>query len=334
MKLVRLRSEGFRGLPDRVFDFAHVGTGEPFDHVFITGNPSSGKTSLLEAIIAAKEDIGAYGARRPSSAHLRLGAPSALLEATWLLSPGETHRAQLPSPRVTTTTILGEGEPPLPPHADGLRAFFREYTRDANRGKVAYFHAERTLPPGRGMRHTPSEASAVDARSCLTTSTEKYRALRSFLIDRVLDSTTALARELRERGVALRASQTDAVAHFRELLRPFLQDKVFDGIDPDGNGYRVRFRTPSGEVLDLDDLSASERQGVLFATTFERSGLHHSIVLIDTPELHLHPNHHSDVVAALTGRGRDNQIIAATTSVALLSAAQPAQVIDLSHTRA
>jgi len=306
MKLVRLRTEGFRGLPDGVFDFAARGTGEPLDQVFVTGDPGAGKTSLLEAILAAKEDVGAYGAHRPSSSYLRSGGRSARLEATWLLSAGEAHRAQVAAPRVTTTSIFGEGEPPLPSHPDGLRAFFREYTRDANRGKFDYFHADRTLPPGRGMRHAPSDASAAaDVRSCLTTSKDKYRALRSFLVDRVLESTTALAQELRERGVALRTSQADAVAHLRELLRPFLDDKVFDGIDPEGNGYRVRFRTRGGEVIDLDDLCASERQGVLFAMTFERSGLHHSLVLIDTPELHLHPSRHASVFAALMTRGRD-----------------------------
>jgi hypothetical protein len=55
-------------------------------------------------------------------------------------------------------------------------------------------------------------------------------------------------------------------------------------------------------------------------------------VLIDTPELHC-TRPPADFFAALCTLGRDNQIIAATTSAELLSTVRPGQMIDLSSAR-
>ena len=92
MKILRLQASGFRGLPDRAFDFAQGASGAPLDVAIVAGEAGSGKTSLLEAVIAAKEDVGAYGPARPPS-YLRAGERTARLEATWLLSPAEKMRA-------------------------------------------------------------------------------------------------------------------------------------------------------------------------------------------------------------------------------------------------
>jgi predicted ATP-dependent endonuclease of OLD family len=56
-----------------------------------------------------------------------------------------------------------------------------------------------------------------------------------------------------------------------------------------------------------------------------------SLVLIDEPELHLHAMSHADMAHALAGLGHDIQIIVATGSAALLRAAGPGQVVDLSR---
>jgi hypothetical protein len=332
MKLAHLAVAGFRGLPDRAFDLCGRSNGSPHDVVLVTGDGGAGKTSFLDAILAAKEDVGAYGPRRPAAALVRPGARAARVEVRWLLSEEERRRAGLSDAEVSTVSIFGEGAPALSTHPEGLRSLFADYTRAPERGKVEYFHAERALPAGSGTRGASGDTSPVmAARARLGTSLDKYRPLRSYLIDAILNDGLALAETVREHGIALRRTEPDALALIRESLRPLLRDKAFDGIDRPETGYRVRFRSRDGEVVDLDELSASERQAVLFGVTFLRSGVHGSLVLIDSPELHIHPSRQADFFAALCARGRDNQIVAATTSLAVLGSVRADQVVDLSR---
>jgi hypothetical protein len=335
MKLAHLAVEGFRGLPDRIFDFTDRTNGTPHDIVLITGDVGAGKTSLLEAVRAAKEDVGAYGPRPAAASYVRPGARTARIEARWRLSPEERERAHFTEAEVTTVSTFGDGAPALSAHPEGLRTLLAEYTREPERGKVEFFHAERALPASGGARAASGDLSpAMEARTRLAAANDKYRPLRGYLIAAIVNDGLALMEVVRERGLALRRTETDAQTWIREVLRPLLRDKAFDGIDRAEDGYRVRFRDRAGVVVDLDELSASERQGVLFGVTFLRSGVHQSLVLIDTPELHTPPNRHADFFAAICTLGRDNQIIAATTSTELLSTARPVQVIDLSRPRA
>src|SRR5258706_14717461 len=109
---------------------------------------------------------------------------------------------------------------------------------------------------------------------------------------------------------------TDPAAERNELLPRFLIGRVVAGFDV--SACDLAFVTAAGSTCDLDELSASERQGVLFAATFRRSGVRGSLVLIDTPELQLHPDDHARFFAALQRLEPGNQILAATTSPAIL----------------
>jgi hypothetical protein len=327
MRLLGITTEGFRGVPDRAFDFTHPGTSSPLDVVIVTGGPGAGKTSLLEAIIAAKEDVGAYGPARARGACVRAGARSARVDATWALSPAERTRAGADATVVTRSTF-GDAAPPVASHPEALRALFREHSCDRSRGKVEYFHAERSLAAARG---TEMGSVSIEVRHRLTASNEKHRSLRAYVVGAVTTDAMSTAGAVRERGIVVGARRFGHEAEIRDALRPFLRDKAFDGIEPAPRGHRLRFRCRSGEVLDLDGLGAAEQQGVLFALTFRQLGLAHSLVLIDEPELHVHASERTRFLQAVVGLDRDNQIIVATGSAEILAAASPGQVIDLSR---
>jgi predicted ATPase len=179
------------------------------------------------------------------------------------------------------------------------------------------------------MKYAGADAPASEARLRLGTSNGKYLSLAQHVVGEMLDDHAALAETVRDKGVVVGAGRFQAIAQIRDALRPFLRGTVFDGVARTEDGSRLRFRRRDGGLLDLEQLGASEIQGFLFAITFRRFGLDHSVVLIDEPELHIHPAEQAGFLRAVTALGRDNQIIAATTSTEVLAAAETGPVIDM-----
>ena len=333
MKLLHLRTEGMRGLPDGAYAFSAPTTGAPLEVVLVTGEQDSGKTSLLRTIAAAKEAIGSYGAAPEPERLRRQNAARCRIVTTWLLS--DTDRAQCDhvDARQTIVWEIGDGSS----HLDAsprLRRLFGGYSSDPAQGKFELFPANRSLvyaDPLGARRPTPDPA---EGRLRMTSAPEKYAGLRAHFRDLVLADAARLAQLLDTQGIALRVRQPDALAPYREAIASILSNLRLATVEPDDRSARVVFRKRDDTLVELSELSESEQQGVLFATTFRRFGLNHSVLLIDSPELHVHPRRQADFFAALVGLGRDNQIIAATSSREVLSAARTDQIIDLSRPRA
>jgi len=108
------------------------------------------------------------------------------------------------------------------------------------------------------------------------------------------------------------------------------QGEVVFGVDVrDGGAPMVWFLRDNGARVDLYSLSHNEQQAVLFAVVYKRFGLNRSILLIDEPELHIHPQEQRRFLDALAGLGGDAQIIATTSSSHLLESAPHHAVILL-----
>ena len=60
MKIARLSTLGVHGLEDATYELTHRDTGVPHSIVVVTGPAASGKTRLLEAIVAGKEGAAPY----------------------------------------------------------------------------------------------------------------------------------------------------------------------------------------------------------------------------------------------------------------------------------
>jgi hypothetical protein len=210
-------------------------------------------------------------------------------------------------------------------HPDPWTELLRAQSSGAVR--VVYFHASRLLPAASISAGSGSELG----RDWLEATSSKFSLLRRHVIDCVLRESLATLGTLRERGVVLGPAGLGAQKRLADIMRPFLHGKAFDGVDDVDGRRRVRFLEPNGSVLDLDELSASEKQGILFSLTFDACRLEHAIVLIDMPELHVAPKDHAVFFDAVRALGRDIQIFAATSSAALLDSAAPGQVVDLSR---
>ncbi|WP_437606066.1 AAA family ATPase [Sorangium sp. So ce834] len=313
MKLLDLEVENFLGLPDGRYAFTHPTTGAPLPLVLVGGGPSSGKTSLLEAIIALKESVGSYHVLPEPSRLLRSGKRSGQVRGRWLLSPEEMAKAGLSEPTFTAALELGGGEVRAPEPA--LEALFSAYTRDPAAWKAEYFPCDRRLVPRVGLA-PPGEADGGRLR--LTRRPDKYAGLEQVLMQLAVEDGLQAMAHVKESGILLRGDQRDSLAPYKAAVAALCPWLRLSGVEPRGGAAALWFERDNGARVELYSLSHGEQQAVLFALVHVFLGLRRALVLIDAPEAHIHPSEQSRLLHALAGLGEDHQIIAATGSSELL----------------
>jgi hypothetical protein len=297
MRLVRVGCYGVAGVPDGEHAFAPPGSNEPFDFVLVTGPAASGKTRLLEAIVAAKERIAPTGAGVREEGFIAPGGDTARIEMTWALEhpPGFVR---FHSGILEAEVLLGG-----PPEPEGVLSFeLSVYAHGPGAQKLEYFHARRridTWGPPLGLdpeTHKPLRASRSD---------RKYAFVPTLL--------RRLAASGEHEGFAGRLAALGATCSFDAA-------SAAEGGPP--------FRSRRGAPLRVGELASGDEEAVIFAATATLVGLDRSLVLVDRPEMFL-PLDPTALPAALCALGRGAQVIAASASPRLRAAVPKAQVVAL-----
>ncbi|MFO0617941.1 MAG: hypothetical protein U0414_35450 [Polyangiaceae bacterium] len=301
MKIQRATFMGVAGVPDLTLDLTDGRSGAPNPLVVVTGPGASGKTRLVEALIAAKEAIRPYAALAPGAPWIRAGGGAAKILVQFHLDEAEREFAGSASQTVDAEVIF-HPERVNAESDDGLRAVLGRYSHNPAYGKVDYFPAERRIPtfppfPGLGAGEQRVARLGKDQR--------KYGFVLPFL--RSLDQDGAR----RERFAATLA-----------LLSPSCRYVP----DTSGDGVPRCFSSRGGAPANVGQLSQGEADAVLFAATAAVIGLDHSLVFVDRPDLH-----REDVDALVEGLaqlGRDNQLWL-TGGPRVVAAARGAHVVTL-----
>ncbi|MEZ4297451.1 MAG: AAA family ATPase [Polyangiaceae bacterium] len=326
MKISQLSFKNVRAVPD--LERPLVGPSKvPFDVVLITGPMGSGKTRMLEAIAAWKEAAGPYGAAPKLDRWERPGERGSL-SGTWSLTEDEMRGAQLASASVPVRVEIGGGAS-APEVPAGLRRVLSAFSREETQGKVEYFPAARSLCQAPLAVPLEALSEKVESPTRLSRDDTKYGVERAWLLHRLSADLAASGEALSGRGVLLAGQAPDSLSRARAsiaLLAPHLR---LAGLTRRGSRPTARFVRSDRAEVELEDLSGGEQQAVLFALAFARLCLSRSVVLIDTPEMGIHPADHARFFGALTRLGEDNQIIAATCSPAILSSVPREQILDL-----
>ena len=322
MKILRLETGNVRGLADGADDFSS--RGQPRGLTVVVGPRASGKTSLLEAIVLAKESLGAYGLVPRTGAWLRAGAASGVLRATFTLEPDEQAAAECPDVTVTIEIDLAP-DAALPRVAPAVRALFERFAFDASVPKLEYFHDERSL--GAGAPTTEAD----ERRLRPTRRADKYAGLLPAMTALSVQDGGRANEEAQRHGLLLADDRPDSLGHYWSAIAELVPELRLLGAAPraPGSAPQLGFANKDGVEVGAEGLSAGQRQGVLFAATFARLGLARSIVLIDVPELHLHGADHESFLPRLVRLGGDNQIIVATGSSAMIGSASREETLVL-----
>jgi hypothetical protein len=305
MKIARLSTLGVRGLEDASYDFRHPQTGAPHDIVLVTGAAASGKTRLLEAIIAGKEGVAPYGMMLAPEPFLRGPGESAKIVITWYLSEDEARFAGVSGSEHTTEALLSD-EGVEAEGDEGVLALLERYEHHERSGKLEYFPATRqVLPYGAGLG-----LSAIEQRL-----QRAGKDLRKYSFIPKLAASFAEDRQLGELFAARLATLGDV--------------RYEPGTSEPWRGFRSAGRGLARAAVDVTELSASEADAVIFAATFTLLRLDHSIAMIDRPELHTDPSLQLAYMKAIARLGSDTQLLLATSSAALIGAVDPSQVTRL-----
>jgi hypothetical protein len=328
MKLAQIETENVLGVPDGAYSFMRQGT-SPADRItLLVGSRGAGKTSLLEAIVFAKECVGGYGPPQRPTSLLRAGAQRGHLRARFLLDGDEQARAELESPDVEISVDLG-GEGALPDIPRGARALFAHFSFDESKKKLEYFPDTRSLESSGGPTSIELEKRLRPTRLPL-----KYAGLvPSLAALSTLDGARALE-ESGKRGLLLSDDAPDSLGLYRRALARLAPEVHLKGVVPRDATPQLAFAIKGGGVVSVDGLSGAQKQALLFAGTIVRLGLAQSLIfLIDMPELFVHAADHEAFYRGLLAIAPGAQFIIATGSSAVAQCVGRDQTIALGSPR-
>lgn len=111
----------------------------------------------------------------------------------------------------------------------------------------------------------------------------------------------------------------DPMIKYKNIFSDLLPGKELQDIDP-GQPGEFKYKNSAGQVLPFSTLSSGEQEVVKVLFDFARKEIRDSIVIVDEPELHLHPTLTFKLIEALKSIGNySNQFFFLTHSVDLIS---------------
>ena len=111
----------------------------------------------------------------------------------------------------------------------------------------------------------------------------------------------------------------DPLLKYKEIFTSILPNKILLDINPASPG-EFRYSDESGQPLPFSSLSSGEQEVIKVLFDVARKDIRHSVIIVDEPELHLHPTLTFKLIEALKSIGdHTNQFIFLTHSPDLIS---------------
>lgn len=309
MRLLEIESLGVRALSDGVYRLGEE-SGEPHPVVVVTGPPSSGATTFLEAIAFTAARLST-GTLIPDPADvLRVGGGAATIRSTWRVDPDEMQYGGMPEDSARAEVSFqrgGLGDAEADP---GLLGLMSRYDHDDETSKVVYLPARR-LSESSFSLFGSFETEMATAR--LSDQSAKFAGL-----------PRAIVRPLVSIGDR---TQFDAIAAaFAEVCDSAKLIGVASTGEPE-------LALSGGARVPLSRAGFSERNLFVVVACFVVMGLRRSVVLLDTPELGLPVGGATRLVQALASRCTKGQLIVASRDPDLLASTGRSSVITLARGR-
>lgn len=150
--------------------------------------------------------------------------------------------------------------------------------------------------------------------------TQQYEDMYDFLVEQSYHYVYGLGLHHKNvaRGISGEAPP-DPLEPYNKLLGDLFPGYSF--IDATAEDLSLKVQLPTGDVLPFQDLSSGEKEVFFILSFFLRNDISDSIIIIDEPELHLHPELARKLLHLMREIKPENQIWCATHSADLIDEA-------------
>lgn len=308
------------------------------DFIVICGGNGSGKSSILEAILAHRNSLVYLFDRKSNNVRFDPNSISAdknstQLEVEYEFSDEEiefiqnTYKLSLPKryrPKITIKKII---DPHLrfdPNDIDNPQPNNNLVIENPNPNKAIdhilfdhksgvsvfdYFSAIRDNQKQPISNWQNNYSSKQQEKQVLLQERNKFHQTKNYLVGIKID-------DLRRLQLAQKNGQEytyDSLESTRKFFRRFFAPMEFVDVDMTQTPFKFIVKTPKGEI-DIDELSSGEKEVLFTFVHFERFKTRDSIILFDEPDAHLHPELERSYLLALKELSQNNQFFITTHS--------------------
>ena len=298
MKIKNLHIKEFKGLRDISINFEK--NDKPLDLVVLAGSNGSGKTRVLESILKYFQDNLNYKQNN--------------IEAGIFYEEKEKNCIS------NFQSFFYE-----------LECFSYYEANDSLREKHIEIKNKLDILPK--VIYVPTEINFQKMDVASTTLVQEYKFINIVNTNLIKDipsyiATKMISAMLKNKNEKVGDVQKKVFNEINEIFENLSIDVKVEDISQDGRNITL-FTNSSGDEFDINELSSGEKQLFLRTLAIKMLNPENSIILIDEPELSLHPKWQQRIVDVYRKIGKNNQIIIATHSPHILGSVRKENIMLL-----
>ena len=304
MKIKNLHIKEFKGLRDISINFEK--NDEPLDLVVLAGSNGSGKTRILESI---KDYFESY---------IDIQAIKIINNLQIFFEKEEKECIdKIGSEKYFYSTLK----------------YFSLNDKKENLNDSSYLVIKKNLLILPKIIYVPTEINFQKMDIAITNLVQKYEFLNIVNTNLIKDipsyiATKMISEMFKNKNEKVEDIQRKVFDEINEIFENLNIDVKVEDISQDGRNITL-FTNSSGDEFDINELSSGEKQLFLRTLAIKMLNPENSIILIDEPELSLHPKWQQRIVDVYRKIGKNNQIIIATHSPHILGSVKKENIMLL-----
>ena len=304
MKIKNLHIKEFKGLRDISINFEK--NDKPLDLVVLAGSNGSGKTRILESILDYFNIVLVV----PEEAQNKIELFFESMEEKCIDKLGH---------ELSFMYCLKFGSKEKKISVGSVGARYLDIKKELN-----------ILPK---IIYAPAEMNFKKMDMASTTLIQEYNFINIVNTNLVKDIPSYIATKIisaifKNKNEKVGDVQKKVFDEINEIFEILDIDVKIEDISQDGRNIPI-FTNSAGDKFDINELSSGEKQLFLRTLAIKMLNPENSIILIDEPELSLHPKWQQRIVDVYRKIGKNNQIIIATHSSHILGSVKKENIMLL-----